>query len=416
MTLLIFCKLLAILILLLLSAISSGSETALTAVSKLQAHRQNEKGIKNANFILKIKELKDEFITGILLANNVFNILATALMTELLVSEFGGYGVTVATVFMTLMIVIFSEVTPKIFAINKPMIFATKVAKFFYFYTKLIKPLVKLINYITGKIIKYIGLNLSSDQSKTIKEEFEGAVQLQRQLSKKGDHEAEYMSNLLELKNLKVDELMTHRNEILYLDLEDNYKVNLKIIKNSTFTRIPLIKNNFNNLIGIIDIREAFKDPSFNENSENSYLEKNSFQPVFIPQNKLAIKQLIDFKSKREHIALVVDEYGEIQGLITLEDIIEEIIGEIFDETDTDESYLEKIDENNFLFNGNASIREINRSLNIELPDQFVTISGLIHDLAKEIPKVGKIITYKEFKIQIISRSINKINKVKLIL
>jgi len=224
------------------------------------------------------------------------------------------------------------------------------------------------------------------------------------------------MSNLLELKNLKVDELMTHRNEILYLDLEDNYKVNLKIIKNSTFTRIPLIKNNFNNLIGIIDIREAFKDPSFNENSENSYLEKNSFQPVFIPQNKLAIKQLIDFKSQREHIALVVDEYGEIQGLITLEDIIEEIIGEIFDETDTDESYLEKIDENNFLFNGNASIREINRSLNIELPDQFVTISGLIHDLAKEIPKVGKIITYKEFKIQIISRSINKINKVKLIL
>ena len=186
----------------------------------------------------------------------------------------------------------------------------------------------------------------------------------------------------------------------------------LKIIKNSTFTRIPLIKNNFNNLIGIIDIREAFKDPSFNENSENSYLEKNSFQPVFIPQNKLAIKQLIDFKSQREHIALVVDEYGEIQGLITLEDIIEEIIGEIFDETDTDESYLEKIDENNFLFNGNASIREINRSLNIELPDQFVTISGLIHDLAKEIPKVGKIITYKEFKIQIISRSINKINKV----
>ena len=135
MTLLIFCKLLAILILLILSAISSGSETALTAVSKLQAHRQNEKGIKNANFILKIKELKDEFITGILLANNVFNILATALMTELLVSEFGGYGVTVATVFMTLIIVIFSEVTPKIFAINKPMIFATKVAKFFYFYT-----------------------------------------------------------------------------------------------------------------------------------------------------------------------------------------------------------------------------------------------------------------------------------------
>ena len=414
MTLLIFIKLISIIVLLFLSAISSGSETALTAVSKLQAHRQNEKGIKNANFILKIKDLKDEFITGVLIANNLFNILATALMTELLVTEFGGFGITVATILMTLIIVIFSEVTPKIFAINKPMMYAIKVARFLYIYTKIIKPVVKLINSISAKILGKLGLNLNIDQSKVIKEEFEGAVQLQRQISKKGDYEAEYMSNLLELKKLKVDELMTHRNEIVFLDLDETFKQNLKSINNSTYTRIPVIKGNFNNLIGIIDIRELLKDTDFNENGDNIKIEKNTFQPIFIPQNKLAMKQLIDFKSQREHISLVVDEYGEIQGLITLEDIIEEIIGEIFDETDVDESYLEKIDDNNYLFNGNASIREINRSLNIDLPDKFVTLSGLIHDLAKEIPKVGKIIYYKEFKIQIISRSISKINKVKL--
>ena len=414
MTLLILIKLIAIIILLFLSALSSGSETALTAVSKLQAHRQNEKGVRNANFILKVKELKDEFITGILLANNLFNILATALMTELLVSEFGGFGITVATILMTIVIVIFSEVTPKIFAINKPMMYATKVAKFFYIYTKVIKPIVKLINSISGRILRGLGLNLNSDQSTVMKEEFEGAVQLQRQLSKEGDYEAEYMSNLLELRKLKVDELMTHRNEIIFIDLEDSFKQNLKSINSSTYTRIPVIKGNFNNLIGIIDIRELLKDSNFNENGNNAQIEKTSFQPIFIPQNKLAMKQLIDFKTQREHISMVVDEYGEIQGLITLEDIIEEIIGEIFDETDVDESYLEKIDDNNYLFNGNASIREINRSLNVELPDKFVTLSGLIHDLAKEIPKVGKVIYYKDLKIQIISRSISKINKVKL--
>ena len=149
MTLLILIKLIAIVILLLLSAISSGSETALTAVSKLQAHRQNEKGIKNSRFILRIKDLKDEFITGILIANNLFNILATARMTELLVSEFGGLGVTVATIFMTVVIVIFSEVTPKIFAINRPMLYALKVARFFFFYTKFINPIIKLINSIS---------------------------------------------------------------------------------------------------------------------------------------------------------------------------------------------------------------------------------------------------------------------------
>ena len=414
MTLLILIKLIAIIILLFLSAISSGSETALTAVSKLQAHRQNEKGIKNANFILKVKELKDEFITGILLANNLFNILATALMTELLVSEFGGFGITVATILMTIVIVIFSEVTPKIFAINKPMMYATKVAKFFYIYTKVIKPIVILINSISGRILRGLGLNLNSDQSKVMKEEFEGAVQLQRQLSKEGDYEAEYMSNLLELRKLKVDELMTHRNEIIFIDLEDSFRQILKSINSSTYTRIPVIKGNFNNLIGIVNIRELLKDSNFNENGNNAQIEKTSFQPIFIPQNKLAMKQLIDFKTQREHISMVVDEYGEIQGLITLEDIIEEIIGEIFDETDVDESYLEKIDDNNYLFNGNASIREINRSLNVELPDKFVTLSGLIHELAKEIPKVGKVIYYKDLKIQIISRSISKINKVKL--
>ena len=412
MTLIVIIKILAIIILLLLSALSSGSETALTEVSKQRAFRQRDKGAKNANFILKIKDFKDEFITGILLANNLFNILATALMTELLVSEFGGLGVTVATIFMTLMIVIFSEVTPKIFAINKPMTFALRVSKFFYFYTKLIKPIVNLINKISNKIIKIIGLNLNADQSKIIEEEFEGAVQLQKQYSKDGEYEADYMSNILELKKLKVDELMTHRNEILYINLDDPYKQNLKIISTSAYTRIPVIKGNFNNLIGIFDIRDLLKDSSMEESNES--IERNTSQPVYIPQNKLAMKQLIDFKSSREHMVLIVDEYGEIQGLITLEDIIEEIIGEIFDETDTDETYLEKIDDSNYLFNGNASVREINRSLDINLPDQFVTLSGLIHDLAKEIPKVGKVFYVGDIKLQIISRSINKINKVKL--
>ena len=412
MTVIVILKILAIIILLILSALSSGSETALTAVSKQRAYRQRDKGVKNANFILKIKEFKDEFITGILLANNLFNILATALMTELLVSEFGGLGVTVATIFMTLMIVVFSEVTPKIFAINKPMTFALRVSKFFYFYTKLIKPIVNLINRLSNRIIKIIGLNLSADQSKIIEEEFEGAVQLQKQYSKDGEYEADYMSNILELKKLKVDELMTHRNEILFIDLDDSYKHNLKIVSSSTFTRIPVIKGNFNNLIGIFDIRDLLKDSNIEESNES--IEKNTFQPVFIPQNKLAMKQLIDFKSSREHMALIVDEYGEIQGLITFEDIIEEIIGEIFDETDTDETYLEKIDDRNYLFNGNASVREINRSLDTNLPDRFVTLSGLIHNLAKEIPKVGKVFYIGDIKLQIISRSINKINKVKL--
>jgi len=128
----------------------------------------------------------------------------------------------------------------------------------------------------------------------------------------------------------------------------------------------------------------------------------------------MATNQLVDFKSKREHMALVVNEYGEVKGLISFEDIIEEIIGEVFDETDVKNSYLEKIDDNNYLFNGNANIREVNRVLKIDLPDEFVTLSGLVHSINNEIPKVGKVLNYHEIKIQIISRSINKINKIKI--
>tara|TARA_B110000459_G_scaffold29661_1_gene29928 strand:- start:170 stop:562 length:393 start_codon:yes stop_codon:yes gene_type:complete len=128
----------------------------------------------------------------------------------------------------------------------------------------------------------------------------------------------------------------------------------------------------------------------------------------------MAIKQLIDFKSKREHMAMIVDEYGAVQGLISLEDIIEEIIGEIFDETDVENSYLEKIDSNNYIFNGNASIRELNRVLKINLPDEFVTLSGLVYSITNDIPKVGKVLNYQDIKIQIISKSVNKISKIKI--
>ncbi len=414
MTTVLLFKIITIFILLLLSAISSGSETALTAISKLRALRYKEQGNKEAKFILKIKETKDQFITGVLIANNLFNILATAIFTEILISNFGGAGITLATIIMTLAIVIFSEVTPKIYAINKPMKFSLKVAKFFYYYTQLIKPLSFLINKISTYILSLIGIKFDDNQEKVMEEEFEGAIQYQKQFSKNNKVEIGYMSNLLELKNLKVDELMTHRNDINFLDLNsDNDDIKKQLLKN-THTRLLIIIKNFNNIVGVLDIRDLVKSNKDKIEITKEFIRNNINVPWFIPENKKATKQLIDFKSRREHLAIVVNEYGDVQGIITLEDIIEEIIGEIFDETDIKDSYLEKLDDNIFLFQGNASIREVNRVLKIELPDEFVTLSGLVHSINNEIPKVGKVLFYQEIKIQIISRSINKINKIKI--
>ena len=414
MTTILVIKILAIILLLICSAISSGSETALTAISKLRAIKYKDQGNEKAGYILKIKEIKNQFITGVLLANNLFNILATVLFTEILISYFGGFGMTIATIVMTFAIVIFSEVTPKIYAINKPMKFSLAVAKLFFYYTKFISPVVFFINKIASYFMGLLGMKLDENPNKNMEEEFEGAIKYQKQHSKDNIEQIEYMSNLLELKNLKVDELMTHRNDISYIDSSDPIEKIIDYLKVNNFTRVPVIKKNFENVLGILDIRDLLKSEiTLNELNQDRIVDHLN-DPWFIPENKMAIKQLIDFKSKREHMALIVDEYGAVQGLISFEDIIEEIIGEVFDETDVENSYLEKLDSNNYLFNGNTSIRELNRVLKIVLPDEHVTLSGLVYSITNDIPKVGKVLNYHDIKIQIISKSVNKISKIKI--
>ena len=414
MTTILIIKILAIIILLTCSAISSGSETSLTAISKLRAIKYKDQGNNNASYILKIKEIKNQFITGVLLANNLFNILATVLFTEILITYFGSFGMTIATIVMTFIIVIFSEVTPKIYALNKPMKFSLTVAKFFFYYTKFISPFVFIINKIASYFMGLLVMKLDENPNKNMEEEFEGAIKYQKQHSKDNKEQIEYMSNLLELKNLKVDELMTHRNDINCINLSDPIEKIINHLKENSFTRLPVIKTNFENVVGILDIRDLLKlEITLNEISQEK-IEEHLNVPWFIPENKMAIKQLIDFKSKREHMALIVDEYGAVQGLISFEDIIEEIIGEVFDETDVENSYLEKLDDNNYLFNGNTSIRELNRVLKINLPDEFVTLSGLVYSITNDIPKVGKVLNYQDIKIQIISKSVNKISKIKI--
>ena len=414
MTTILIIKILAIIILLTCSAISSGSETSLTAISKLRAIKYKDQGNNNASYILKIKEIKNQFITGVLLANNLFNILATVLFTEILITYFGSFGMTIATIVMTFVIVIFSEVTPKIYALNKPMKFSLTVAKFFFYYTKFISPFVFIINKIASYFMGLLGMKLDENPNKNMEEEFEGAIKYQKQHSKDNKEQIEYMSNLLELKNLKVDELMTHRNDINCINLSDPIEKIINHLKENSFTRLPVIKTNFENVVGILDIRDLLKSEITLNEINQEKIEEHLNVPWFIPENKMAIKQLIDFKSKREHMALIVDEYGAVQGLISFEDIIEEIIGEVFDETDVENSYLEKLDDNNYLFNGNTSIRELNRVLKINLPDEFVTLSGLVYSITNDIPKVGKVLNYQDIKIQIISKSVNKISKIKI--
>jgi Mg2+/Co2+ transporter CorB len=259
-----------------------------------------------------------------------------------------------------------------------------------------------------------LGMRLNGNQNTNMQEEFEGAIKYQKQYSKNNKEQIEYMSNLLELKNLKVDELMTHRNDISYINLDDSIDQIINQLKEINFTRVPVIKKNFDSIEGILDIRDLLKSGETLNDLDHTKIAGYINKPWFIPENKMAIKQLIDFKSKREHMAMIVDEYGAVQGLISLEDIIEEIIGEIFDETDVENSYLEKIDSNNYIFNGNASIRELNRVLKINLPDEFVTLSGLVYSITNDIPKVGKVLNYQDIKIQIISKSVNKISKIKI--
>ena len=404
MTLITFLLILCLFILIILSGFLSGSETALTATSKPRILFKYKKGHKKAKFVLKILDNLDNVISSLLLSNNLVNILASSLATAVLYDIFGITGIFYATLIMTVLIVVFAEILPKTYSLNRPTRTSLQIAPIVFYLSKILYPFIFLINIIVKQIfrIQKKDNKLEDQQSE---EELQGVIEMYKTSNPDSEQEKDMLQSILMLNDITVEEVFTHRKNIYSINSSLEISEFIKSINISRFTRIPIWKDNPENIIGLLNVRTLNVDLTKQERSKEIIFDKIS-KPWFIPESTNLLEQLVAFKKRKEHLAFVVDEYGELLGLISLEDIIEEIVGEIVDEIDVPDEEFKKNNDGLIITNGEKNLRDLYKHFDLYLPaSEASTISGHILQLTKRIPLFGESVKDEHFMYKILSHS-----------
>ncbi len=399
--------------LVILSGFLSGSETAITATSKARIIYKIKKGSKRAEYVLKILEKKDNVISSLLLSNNLVNILASSLATAFFYDIFGVKGIFYSTLIMTVILVIFAEVLPKTYALNKPTRTALAISPVIYYLNKVLFLFILIINQIVKLFFNHKDNDKKFNDQQT-EEELKGVIDLYKTSNPDYEQEKEMLQSILQLNDITVEEIFTHRKNIYSIDSSMNTKLIISKINNSRFTRIPFWKDNPENIIGLLNVRALNIDLDSEEKSKEIIFEKIT-KPWFIPETTNLLEQLVEFRRRKEHLAFVVDEFGELLGLITLEDIIEEIVGEIVDEIDIPENDFKVNNYGKIIVNGEKNVRDLYKSFDLESPEiQSSTIAGYILELSKKIPSYGEKISDDEFVYKILSHSRKQISRIEI--
>ena len=414
MDLLDIALLIFIIFLILISGFLSGSETAITAVSKPRIAAQVKLGIKKALYVKKIIDIKENVISSLLLSNNLVNILASSLATAYLYDIFGPSGILYATLIMTILLVIFAEVLPKTYSINKPTRTALLISPIIYYLNIILYPFVRLINFLVKIFLNKILATNDTIRDQQSEEELKGVIDLYNTSNPDSKHEKKMLQSILTLNDTTVEEVFTHRKNIYSIDIDLNYELIISKINQSHYTRIPFWKKNPENIIGVLDTRTLNIDIDSNAKDRNQIL-KLLKKPWFIPETTNLLDQLVEFRNKKEHLSLVVDEYGELLGLITLEDIIEEIVGEINDELDTHEQELIVNKQGKFIADGSINLKDLVEEFNFNIPNSDAnTIGGHGMNLAKRRPLYGEAVKDEFFTYKVISHSRKQVLRVEI--
>ena len=407
--------------LVILSAFFSGSETSLTSASKPRMHNLAKTGKKNAKIFEYLFKNKELLICTILFANNLVNVLASALATKILIELTDTDGILYATIIMTLMILVFGELIPKTLALSKADNYALKIAPFMKFLVILLYPLTVTLNFFVSILLKLVGVNYSSFKKEEIsekrEEELRGAIDLHGQDSS-GD-EKNMLKSILDLDEITVGSIMVPRKDIFSLPAKINYNDLIEKLDESPHSRIPVWEKNPENIIGVFHVRRLL---SLKKTDPKNFNIKSLCQkPWFIPESTKLDNQLMEFKKKKEHFSIVVDEYGEFLGIVTLEDIIEEIVGDIDDEQDVLKISkklrgIKPLSSSSFLVKGDVNIRDLNKELNINLPisNNISTVAGLVLYESRTIPKAKQVFSFFDLKFEILAKSNNQLKLIKI--
>ncbi|MCB1527617.1 MAG: HlyC/CorC family transporter [Hyphomicrobiaceae bacterium] len=413
----ILLTLFAVLALLGLSAFFSGSETALTAVSRARLHALELEGNEQAQRVNLLLEEPERLIGTILVGNNLVNILASALTTSLLIGLFGDVGVAYATIGLTIIVVIFSEVLPKTYAIAFPDRIALTVAPIMRVLISVLRPALFVIETIVSNVLKLTPTR-KDDAANLLAahDEIRGTIELQTKGGGVARTDAHMLGGVLDLEDLTVEDIMIHRTKMETICADDPPQRIVHDVMKSQYTRIPIWRDEPENIIGFLHARNLLMAlGEVNWDVGNLDILGVIAEPWFIPEATSLKAQLNQFLKQKQQMALVVDEYGEVQGLITLEDIIEEIVGQIVDEHDVLEAAIRPQADGTVNVDGTVPIRDLNRHMDWNLPDEeATTIAGLVIHESQTIPEPGQAFTFHGYRFEILRKSRNKITALRV--
>ena len=398
--------------LLILSGFFSGSETGMMAANKIKLRNLSKKSKTSAKRALDLLKRPDQLLSAILVGNNFANILASAIVTIMMLNYFGG-NVVLGSIILTIVILIFSEITPKTMAAIKPESFATRSSFILNILVYIFKPLIFLTNFLSKQILKIFKLdakdatlneNLNTEELRTLLEESGDLIPKQYR---------KMLSSVLGMEELIVEDIMIPTSEIIGIDINMDYQNATKIIQSTEYTRLPVYRDSIDNMIGVLHLKDSHAFlKKFNEQKDiNELLQKT----YFVSQSTLLMKQLREFLASNQSIALVVDEYGEIEGLISVEDIFKEITGKFGGDKEELEREFIKLKDGSILTDGNSKIRDLNNYVNWEIPEtNSKTINGLITEYLDQIPQANLCIEIDNYRFEILELEDNLISKIKI--
>ena len=401
--------------LIICSAFFSSSETGLLSLNRYRLRHLQREGHKSALRAGRLLNQPDRLLGTILVGNNVVNILAASIATLIAVDLWGDAGVAIATTGLTIVLLIFGEITPKTFAALRPESIAFPASRLLSLLMTLLYPVVWLTSAISNGLLRLLGVNpkeraseaLSTEELRSVVREAGDDLPEQRQ---------DMLLGILDLENVTVNDVMIPRNEIEGIDLNDPLDQIVWQLRMTTHTRLPIYRDNINQIIGVIHMRQIARLLTLNKLT-HAVLEAATIEPYFIPEDTPLSVQLLNFQKHKKRMGIVVDEYGDIEGLVTLEDILEEIVGELSDREKTDEPDILQQDEHSYEIDGSAYIREINKALGWELPSNGPkTLNGLITETLESIPEGAVCIKVDGYLVETLEIRDNRICKARLTL
>ena len=405
-------QIICLVILLFFSAFFSASETALMTLSKIRLRHMVEAEIKGAALIDKLLKNPSKLLGGILVGNNVANIGASALATSLAIKYLGDSGVAIATALMTILVLIFAEITPKSLAAQNSEKIALKIARPLNLITFILKPLITVLIYITNSIIKMLGGEIDKVKPFITEEELKTMVNVSHEEGVLEVEEKKMIYNVFDFGDSQAKDVMTPRTDMIVANSNSTYEELIKIFREEQFSRLPIYKDTVDNIIGILYIKDLI---FFEDGKDEFNIVKHMRVPYFTYEFKSTVDLFADMRLKRVPIAILLDEYGGTSGIVTIEDLVEEIVGDIDDEYDDDTDKIQVIKEDEYIVDGDTKINMVNEMIGLHIESEdFDSIGGFVTGILGRLPKTGETINYNNTNFIILNTSKNRIIKLKI--